>query len=171
MICLLETSHLIISQGATASMSARLAKVAETMTPGKMAEYHRQLARIGVARVGDAQTKRISWPWFVEFFQQVFVYEWIGRSLHGDGTEESFLPHQIWGETWLPPAFGSIATQSGATSFLPNFKRGLRLLSDRSWNVESANMAYDKRDLKDHCIWIHFYFDRFFLGLVNYSFF
>ena len=57
MICLLETSHLIISQGATASMSARLAKVAETMTPKKMAEYHRQLARIGVARVGDAQTK------------------------------------------------------------------------------------------------------------------
>lgn len=37
--------------GATASMSARLAKVAETQTPGKMAEYHRQLARIGVARV------------------------------------------------------------------------------------------------------------------------
>ena len=36
--------------------------------------------------------------------------------------------------------------------FLPSFKRGLRLLSDRSWNVESANMAYDKRDLKDHCI-------------------
>lgn len=57
MICLLETSHLIISQGATASMSARLAKVAETQTPGKMAEYHRQLARIGVARVGMLRQK------------------------------------------------------------------------------------------------------------------
>ena len=38
--------------GTTASMSARLANVAETLTPGRMAEYHRQLARIGVARVG-----------------------------------------------------------------------------------------------------------------------
>lgn len=39
-------------RGTTASMSARLAKVAESLTPGKMAEYHRQLARIGVARAG-----------------------------------------------------------------------------------------------------------------------
>lgn len=37
--------------GTTASMSARLAKVFATLTPMRMAEYHRQLARIGVARV------------------------------------------------------------------------------------------------------------------------
>ncbi|CAK9078704.1 unnamed protein product [Durusdinium trenchii] len=37
--------------GTTASMSARLAKVAEQLTPSRMSDYHRQLARVGVARV------------------------------------------------------------------------------------------------------------------------
>ena len=45
--------------GGTAAMTERLARVAEQLTPGRLADYHRQLARISVATLRRELRQRL----------------------------------------------------------------------------------------------------------------